>query len=114
MTILDNIRAGFTSAFGRTNSPHTTPTQTGGNAWQPMGGNAIPMHDSYDNIFPYVNAIAQRFSTVIPYAVTTDGRKLDPAPAALSALYAPNDTYSCLEFLKIIASSMLARVSFAI
>lgn len=109
MTILDNIRAGFTSAFNRANAPHTTPTPTGSNTWQPMGGNTIPMHDIYDNIFPYVNAIAQRFSTVIPYAVTTDGRKLDPAPTALSALYAPNDTYSCLEFLKLIASGMLTQ-----
>lgn len=109
MTILDNIRAGFTSTFGRTDAPHSTPTQTGGNAWQPMGGNNIPMHDTYDNIFPYVNAIAQRFSTVIPYAVTPDGRKLDPTPTALNALYAPNDTYSCLEFLKLIASGMLTQ-----
>lgn len=67
------------------------------------------MHDIYDNIFPYVNAIAQRFSTVIPYAVTQDGRKLDPAPPALNALYAPNDTYSCLEFLKLIASGILTQ-----
>lgn len=67
------------------------------------------MHDTYDNIFPYVNAIAQRFSTVIPYAVTSDGRRLDPAPAALNALYAPNDTYSCLEFLKLIASGILTQ-----
>lgn len=67
------------------------------------------MHDTYDNIFPYVNAIAQRFSTVIPYAVTSDGRRLDPAPTALRALYAPNDTYSCLEFLKLIASSILTQ-----
>lgn len=74
-----------------------------------MGGNAVPMHDVYDNIFPYVNAIAQRFSTVIPYAVTQDGRKLDPTPTALSALYAPNDTYSCLEFLKLIASGILTQ-----
>lgn len=109
MTILNNIREGLTSVFGRTDAPHATPTPTGGNTWQPMGGNTIPMHDIYDNIFPYVNAIAQRFSTVIPYAVTTDGRKLDPAPAALNALYAPNDTYSCLEFLKLIASGMLTQ-----
>lgn len=74
-----------------------------------MGGNTIPMHDTYDNVFPYVNAIAQRFSTVIPYAVTSDGRRLDPAPAALAALYAPNDTYSCLEFLKLIASGILTQ-----
>lgn len=74
-----------------------------------MGGNTIPMHDTYDNIFPYVNAIAQRFSTVIPYAVTSDGRRLNPAPTALNALYAPNDTYSCLEFLKLIASGILTQ-----
>lgn len=109
MTIFNNIRAGFASAFGRTDAPHTTPTPAGGNTWQSVGGNTIPMHDIFDNIFPYVNAIAQRFSTVIPYAVTPDGRKLDPAPAALNALYAPNDTYSCLEFLKLIASGMLTQ-----
>lgn len=74
-----------------------------------MGGNTIPLHDTYDNIFPYVNAIAQRFSTVIPYAVTPNGRRIDPAPTALNALYAPNDTYSCLEFLKLIASSILTQ-----
>lgn len=109
MTILSNLRSGFTNAFGRTDAPHATPTPAGGNTWQTIGGNNIPMHDTYDNIFPYVNAISQRFSTVIPYAVTPDGRRLNPAPAALNALYAPNDTYSCLEFLKLIASGMLTQ-----
>lgn len=109
MTILSNLRSGFANAFGRTYAPHTTPTPAGGNTWQPIGGNNIPTRDTYDNVFPYVNAIAQRFSTVIPYAVTSDGRRLDPTPTALSALYAPNDTYSCLEFLKLIASGMLTQ-----
>lgn len=109
MTILSNLRSGFANAFGRTNAPHTAPTPAGGNTWQTIGGNTIPVHDTYDNIFPYVNAIAQRFSTVIPYAVTSDGRRLDLAPAALNALYAPNDTYSCLEFLKLIASGILTQ-----
>lgn len=109
MTVLDNIRAGFANVFGRAAAPHATPTTAGSNAWQLMGGNATPMHDISDNIFPYVNAIAQRFSTIIPYAVTADGTKLDTAPAALRALYAPNDTYSCLEFLKLIASGMLTQ-----
>lgn len=109
MTILSNLRSGFANAFGRTDAPHAAPTPAGNNTWQTIGGNNIPMHDTYDNIFPYVNAIAQRFSTVIPYAVTSDGRRLDPAPPALNALYAPNDTYSCLEFLKLIASGMLTQ-----
>nr|UVM97207.1 MAG: portal protein [Bacteriophage sp.] len=109
MTILSNLRSGFTNAFGRADAPHAAPTPAGNNTWQTISGNNIPMHDTYDNIFPYVNAVSQRFSTVIPYAVTPDGRKIDPAPAALSALYAPNDTYSCLEFLKLIASGILTQ-----
>lgn len=109
MTILSNLRSGFTNAFGRADAPHATPTPAGGNTWKPIGGNNIPMYDTYDNIFPYVNAIAQRFSTVVPYAVTPDGRRLDPAPPAIRALYAPNDTYSCLEFLKLIASGILTQ-----
>lgn len=109
LTILSNLRSGFANAFGRSDAPHATPTPAGGNTWQTIGGNTIPMHDTYDNIFPYVNAIAQRFSTIIPYAVTSAGRRLDPAPPALNALYAPNDTYSCLEFLKLIASGMLTQ-----
>lgn len=109
LTILSNLRSGFANAFGRSDAPHATPTPAGGNTWQTLGGNTIPVHDTYDNIFPYVNAIAQRFSTIIPYAVTSDGRRLDPAPAALSALYAPNDIYSCLEFLKLIASGILTQ-----
>lgn len=109
MTILSNLRSGFTNAFGRADAPHATPTPVGGDTWQTIGGSNIPMHDTYDNIFPYVNAIAQRFSTVIPYAVTQDGRRLNPTPAALNALYAPNDTYSCLEFLKLIASGILTQ-----
>lgn len=109
LTILSNLRSGFANAFGRSDAPHAAPTPAGGNTWQPIGGNTIPMHDTYDNVFPYVNAISQRFSTVIPYAVTSDSRRLDPAPPALSALYAPNDTYSCLEFLKLIASGMLTQ-----
>lgn len=109
LTILSNLRSGFTNAFGHPNAPHAAPTPAGNNTWQTIGGNTIPMHDTYDNIFPYVNAIAQRFSTVIPYAVTSDGRRLNPAPTALNALYAPNDTYSCLEFLKLIASGILTQ-----
>lgn len=109
MTILNNLRSGFVSAFGRADAPHATSTPAGGNTWQPIGGGNIPLHDTYDNIFPYANAISQRFSTIIPYAVTADGRRLDPAPPALNALYAPNDTYSCLEFLKLISAGILTQ-----
>ena len=76
MSLLTNIREGFMSAFDRGHAPSMAPTPAGGNMWQPMGGNTIPMHDIYDNVFPYVNAIAQRFSTVIPYAVDAENRRI--------------------------------------
>ena len=97
------------SAFDRSHAPSMSPTPMGGNIWQPVGGNTIPLHDTYDNVFPYVNAIAQRFSTIIPYAVDPDNRRINPAPAPLAALYAPNDTYSCLEFLKTVCATILTQ-----
>jgi phage portal protein BeeE len=109
VNLLNNLREGFMSAFDRNHAPSMSPTPIGGNIWQPMGGNTIPLHDTYDNVFPYVNAIAQRFSTVIPYAVDPDNRRIEPAPAPLAALYAPNDTYSCLEFLKIACATILTQ-----
>ena len=78
MSLLNNLRDGFMSAFDRNHAPSMSPTPMGGNIWQPMGGNTIPMHDTYDNVFPYVNAIAQRFSTVIPYAVDSENQRIDP------------------------------------
>lgn len=101
---------GLTSALGlaRDNAPSRTPTPEG-YGWQMLGGNRITQHDTYDNVFPYVNAIAQRFSTLIPYAVDADGNRIEPTPMAVAALYNPNDSYSCLEFLKYIATGILTQ-----
>lgn len=77
--------------------------------WQIQGLNSSLDSDYYDNVFPYVNAISQRFSTIMPYAVGPDGERIDPAPAALKALYAPNDTFSFREFLRFMASSILTQ-----
>lgn len=89
-------------------SPSRQPTPLGYD-WKRVGGGYIGKHDSYDDIFPYSNAIAQRFSTVIPYAVGPDGNRINPDPPAIAALYTPNDTYSCLQFLKFIAANMLTQ-----
>ena len=48
MSLLNNLRDGFMSAFDRNHAPSMSPTPMGGNIWQPMGGNTIPMHDTYD------------------------------------------------------------------
>lgn len=88
----------------------TSPALTDG--WTRLNGSGtqvIPPYDSYAQIFPYSNAIAGRFSTIIPYAVDAQGERINPAPPALKALYAPNDQFSCLEFLKFIANSILTQ-----
>lgn len=108
---MNSILAGMRSVFrgfARENAPsrETTPQ---GYTWTQFGGTSISPRDSFDNVFPYVNAIAQRFSTIIPYAVNADGQRLNPTPPAIAAIYNPNDTYSCLEFLKHIASSILTQ-----
>ncbi|QHJ77957.1 MAG: hypothetical protein [Caudoviricetes sp.] len=77
--------------------------------WQIQGLTNSLDSDYYDNVFPYVNAISQRFSTIMPYAVGPDSERIDPAPAALKALYAPNDTFSFREFLRFMASSILTQ-----
>ena len=73
------------------------------------GAQVIPPYDAYAQIFPYSNVIASRFATIIPYAVDNEGKRIDPSPQALRALYAPNDQFSCLEFLKFIANSILTQ-----
>lgn len=94
--------------FARADAPSRDATPAG-YQWQQMGGNRIPPTDAYDNVFPYVNAIAQRFSTLVPYAVDSELKRIDPTPQAVRALYAPNDLYSCREFLRYIAASMLTQ-----
>lgn len=90
-------------------APSGTPSPAGGYDWHYMNKGTIDPHDTYDDIFPYTNAIAQRFCTVIPFAVDGNGDQIDPPPQAMSALYAPNDSQSCLEFLKFIAATILTQ-----
>ena len=88
----------------------TSPALTEG--WTRISGSGsqvIPPYDAYAQIFPYSNAIAGRFATIIPYAVDMQGEEIKPAPTAMRALYAPNDQFSCLEFLKFIANSILTQ-----
>lgn len=102
---------GLAHALGlaRSDAPSRTPTPSG-YTWQTMGGgNRIGQHDTFDNVFPYVNAIAQRFSTLTPYAIDSNGQRITPTPAPVAALYQPNDTFSAREFLRFIATSVLTQ-----
>ena len=102
---MNSFFRGLTSFFR--DAPHNQPTPLGG-PWQTMGGNLIPPHDTFDNVFPYVNALAQRFATVVPYAVDANGERISPPPA-LTALYQPNRNMSGLEFLRAIATTLLTQ-----
>lgn len=114
MSIMDGIKSvlGLSSAKASV-APSREPTPLGG-SWVPSSP-LSPLFglddswDDYDNVFPYVNAIAQRFSTIVPYAVDGRGNRIEPAPSALSALYQPNNAFSAREFLKFIAVSLLTQ-----
>ncbi len=96
--------------FARTPRPDRAQAQSAlAPDWQIQGLPSGLDSDYYDNIFPYVNAISQRFSTIMPYAVGPTGDKIEPTPTALKALYAPNDTFSFREFLRFMASSILTQ-----
>lgn len=111
MGIINKLRRALTPAAAITDlARYDAPSRTLTGDWQQIGNTTlIPVTDPYDNVFPYVNAISQRFSTLIPYAVDQQGHKLDPQPAPLTALYAPNSTMSCREFLRALATGILTQ-----
>ena len=65
--------------------------------------------DTYDNLFPYINSISQRFATIRPYATSDGTTPLNPQPVAMQALYRPNNMMSGREFLYTISSSILTQ-----
>ena len=66
-------------------------------------------NDTYDNLFPYINSISQRFATIRPYATSDGTTPLNPQPGAMQALYRPNNMMSGREFLYTISSSILTQ-----
>lgn len=65
--------------------------------------------NTYNNVFAYVDTIANKFATITPYAEDYNGNQLAVQPAPLRALYHPNDLFSFREFLKYIASTVLTK-----
>ena len=64
---------------------------------------------SYDNNYPAITRIAERFATTLPYAVDENGEKIEPAPAVIRALYNPNREMSAIRFFKTLAVMTLVH-----
>lgn len=98
----------FTNWIRRTftNTPPTNPLTMN---WV-YGNQTIGTdNDTYDNLFPYINSISQRFATIRPYATSDGTTPLNPQPVAMQALYRPNNMMSGREFLYTISSSILTQ-----
>lgn len=62
---------------------------------------------SYDNLFPDVSRIAEQIATILPYAIDAQGKRLDPQPQGIKALYNPNKEMSGPEFFETLATLAL-------
>lgn len=63
--------------------------------------------DAYRNLFPYVDRLAQQFAQLTPYAIDSQGNKLEPVPAPLAAWLDPNPDNSSSQWARNIAASIL-------
>lgn len=53
--------------------------------------------DDYENVYEYVRPLANRFSRIEPYAINSNGEKVENVPA-LNAIYRPNQQMSSTQF----------------
>lgn len=111
-TVVGCLVLGLRDVFSRWVSPRVgapsldvTPL---GYSWKVAGGLSIPPFDSFDNVFPYVNAIANRVATVSPYAVDARGERVS-TPRVLEVLERPNTSFSFREFMQFLTTSYLTQ-----
>lgn len=65
---------------------------------------------SYDNNYPNITRIAERFASVMPYAVDLEnGERVESDVPVISALYRPNRQMSCVKFFKALAVMQLVH-----
>lgn len=65
---------------------------------------------SYDNNYPNITRIAERFASVMPYAVDLEnGERIESEVPVISALYRPNRQMSCVKFFKALAVMQLVH-----
>lgn len=63
--------------------------------------------DAYRNLFPHIDSLAQSFAALTPYAIDSQGDKLDPLPVPLAAWLDPNPDNSGRQWARNIAASIL-------
>lgn len=63
--------------------------------------------DAYRNLFSHIDSLAQSFAALTPYAIDSQGNKLEPIPAPLAAWLDPNPDNSGRQWARNIAASTL-------
>ena len=79
-------------------------------ASQFITGNGFTMQrqaDAYRNLFPHIDSLAQSFAALTPYAIDSQGNKLNPLPTPLAAWLDPNPDNSGRQWARNIAASIL-------
>lgn len=64
---------------------------------------------SYDNNFPNITRIAESFAEVEPFAVDSNGNRIDKNPHLLDVLYNPNEEMSGSDFWETLIVMMLVH-----
>ena len=85
---------------------NTRPTIAGGFI-SGMGFYPHGQADAYRNLFPHIDSLAQSFASLTPYAIDSQGNKLEPLPAPLAAWLDPNPDNSGRQWARNIAASVL-------
>lgn len=63
-------------------------------------------HDDYENVYEFVRPLAQRFARIEPFAINEKGDRVTPVPAAVSALYRPNQQMSYTQFFDALVTGI--------
>jgi len=65
--------------------------------------------NDYENAYPSITKITNKFMKIRPYAVNADGEKVSTTPAVINALYHPNKLNSSVEFREALSLMYLVH-----
>lgn len=95
--------------FGRDRQPKETPRRPTITQNIMSGYYQSRRADVYRNLFPYIDARAQQFAQLTPYAIDANGEKLASIPAPLAAWHDPNPDDSGRQWARNLAASVLCN-----